>query len=58
MPGRKESVKIADGSTWSEDGVAAVPANQFTHLLQDNVFHQNEHRSDLVSEHIGVRCRS
>jgi len=55
MPGREESVKVADGSTWREDGVAAVPAYELAHLLQHDVFHQNEHRSDLIGEHIRVR---
>lgn len=40
--------------TWSQDRVPALPADHVTHLLQNNILHQNEDRSDLVREHVGV----
>lgn len=58
VPGRKKGVKIANRSTWCENGIAAVPAYELAHFLQNDVLHENEYGSDLVGEHIRVCCRS
>lgn len=58
MSSREESVKIADGSSRSKNGVTDVPTYQLAHLLQDDMLHQNKHGCDLVSEHVCVRSRS
>ena len=40
--------------TGSEDAVAALIADDLAHLLEDDVFHEDEDGRDLVGEHVGV----
>lgn len=43
---------------WCKNRVSALPSDDFPHLRQNHTFHENEYRSDFVSEHVRVgRCR-
>lgn len=53
----QKSVQIRNGATWSQYGITTRPANDLTHLRQHHVLHEYEYRSDLVCEHVGIRCR-
>lgn len=55
----EEGVEVADRATRGEDRIAVAvrPADDLPHLLQDDVLHEYEDRSDFVGEHVRVgRC--
>ena len=38
------------------DAVSVGESNNFPHFWEGGVLHQDENRSDLVGEHVGVTC--
>ena len=40
--------------TWGQDRVAAFVTDNFPHLFQGHVLHEDEDGRDLVGEHVGV----
>lgn len=44
--------------TRGKDGISSLVANNFSHLLESHVFHEDKNGWNLVGEHIGVGCRS
>lgn len=44
-----DGVTVRHGATWTEEALAALPANDATHFSQHVLFHQGEYRGYLVS---------
>lgn len=42
--------------TRSKNRIPSLPSDHVPHLLQHNILHKDEDRSDLVGEHVGVGC--
>ena len=54
VPGHHQGVHVGDAASRGKDAVAALVADDLSHLLEDLVLHQYEDRGDLVGEHVGV----
>lgn len=54
MASSEERVQVGDGSTGGQNGISSSPADNLSHLGQDNVLHEDEDRGNLVGEHVGV----
>ena len=53
----QDGVEIGDCAARRQDGIAAFVADDFPHLLQCHVLHEDKDGRYLVGEHVGVgRC--
>jgi len=50
----QEGIQVGNGTAWSQNRVAAMEADDVTHLGQDDVLHENKDWRDFVREHVGV----
>jgi len=48
---------LPNANTWSHDAVAIGESDDFPHLGEGGVLHQDEDGGDLIGEHVGVASR-
>lgn len=54
MAGNHQSVHVVDGTARGEDRIAFLEPDDVPHLTQAFMLHQDEHRGNLIREHVGV----
>jgi len=56
MSRNNNGIQIGDTSSRSQNAVSQVESNYLSHLLQDEILHEDKHWSYLIREHVCVCC--